>query len=240
MKSQLALVALLLTGTIFLSGCFLGDLIDCVSANNTQITQSYSLPTFKAIQLDTDVDLVIIQDTAQSVEATGSDNLLNLLDLNVVGDVLMIKVDECLITSDLQMSISVAELDEIAILGAGNVSLPQSFITQDLKLKISGSGDMDLMLDSDDVTVEILGSGNVEMEGSAAKLDIRINGSGDVMAFDLPATDGDLKINGSGDVEVNLSGDLNGKITGSGNIYYKGSPSINVQVMGSGEIVDAN
>jgi hypothetical protein len=240
MNTKISLIALLILGSISFSGCFLGGLIDCVSANGTTTTQSYTLPAFSAIELRTDVDLTISQSSTQSVDATGSDNLLNLLDISVVNDRLIIEVDECLITSDLSMDIAVDSLEAIEILGSGNVTIPQTFVTDDLELNIGGSGDMELMLDAEDISVEIRGSGNVALEGTAVDLALEIAGSGDIQAFDLPATNAYLEILGSGSMEVNLSGNLDGKISGSGDIYYKGSPSINVQINGSGEIVDAN
>jgi len=235
------LIAILFAGSSLLSGCFLDD-FPCINADNTVGTETFTVADpFIGVKLSFPGDVNITQDTAVSVVAGGSQNLLDVIEVEVIDSILIIDADNlCVLNSDVVFDISLPEVVYLAISGSGSMVGTGPIQTQDIELKISGSGDLDLELNATDIEGRISGSGDVILAGTASDLDFKISGAGNVEAFDLMAATAELKVSGAGDMEVTVSDTLNVTISGSGSVKYKGSPSINSQVSGSGSLVDAN
>lgn len=113
-----------------------------------------------------------------------------------------------------------------------------SGVTGDLKISISGSGDIDASnLRLANCDIKIAGSGDVTIGGSADNLNLIQSGSGDIDAYQLKAVNVTVKLSGSGDVECYVIEKLNAVTNGSGDVYYRGDPSaVNANSNGSGEI----
>jgi len=124
---------------------------------------------------------------------------------------------------------------DIRIEGSGDISL--ALETQSLSLEINGSGDMDLQAAADEATVRSSGSGEISISGQAQKLDVSLSGSGAFRGFDFQAQDARVDISGSGDANVYVTGALTGSVNGSGDIAYDGDPdSVSVSDNGSGDV----
>ena len=109
-----------------------------------------------------------------------------------------------------------------------------------MNIFLSGSGELDFAIDTDDLDVELTGSGDIYLEGDIRTLNADVSGSGWLRAFELITDLADIRIEGSGSAEVTVLTDLDVFISGSGDVLYKGSPFINAQIPGSGAVIDAN
>ena len=102
-----------------------------------------------------------------------------------------------------------------------------------------GVGDMQLTdLSQPDVKITLSGSGNIEASGKADNLEVNIRGSGKIKVGDLAAKSADVSIAGSGSVEIAPQDALDVSIAGSGNIYLKSEPKkLQTSIAGSGRII---
>ncbi len=239
--------ALVCTGSLFLSGCFVDindddGLFGCMDADGPITTIDLDLPEFTSITLAMEARVEITQGPEQSVTVEGKSDIFDELDLDVSNSgIWTIRTKDCVRDVDnLTFYITVPDLNEIKISGSGKIISTNTFIGGDIELKISGSGEIDIALEADDVEVEISGSGKVFLEGIGDELDLNITGSGDLRAFNLTTREGNIKISGSGDAEVRIEDRLDIRITGSGDVYYKGQPLLDISITGSGEVIDAN
>jgi hypothetical protein len=105
-------------------------------------------------------------------------------------------------------------------------------------LDLSGSGQSRLKgMDCGELRIGISGSGDVEAQGHAASLAISIAGSGDVKASALRSDDVRVRVAGSGNAAVHASKSLDVSIAGSGDVTYGGDATkIKTSVAGSGHI----
>lgn len=134
----------------------------------------------------------------------------------------------------IKVYVSVRDLEGLFLSGSGDVE-GSGLRAKQLKLNISGSGDIDLEVDAHKINTKISGSGDIDLIGSAERFDITISGSGDIDAFGLKTEECEVVIYGSGDCDVNVSQYLDVRINGSGNVTYKGNPvEVNQKVSGSG------
>ena len=239
MKSSHILSIVLLISALLLSSCFEEGGI-CVNADGNRSTQSFDLPAFSGVKLATVGKVNLIPGEAQSVEITGSENIVDLLKLDIDGDVLKIGFNRCTRNTDLIFDITLPELTAVGISGSGTITTKAPFEVDKLDVDISGSGNIFLEVTADQIETGISGSGDMTFVGTTNVLDSRISGSGDLHAFELTAKTAELNINGSGNMEVTVEESLTAKISGSGDVRYKGRPAVNVDISGSGKLEDAN
>lgn len=246
MNNLKALILALIMGVFTLSGCFIniGDddgFFGCVDGDGDWETRSLNVDNFTGVILDLPADVYITQGEDFSVEVEGKEDIIDEIELDVSNDTWEIETDKCVRDiGNMKVYITMPEIEYLKISGSGKIIGQNEFIVGDIELKISGSGDMDLLMDADDVKASISGSGEMWLEGSGDLLDFKISGSGDLNAFNFPCNDIDIRISGSGDARVHALDNLDVNITGSGDVYYKGNPSIDFSVTGSGDLIDAN
>ncbi len=235
-----ALAAIFLTLT---SCCIDGDGFfghDCEDGFGPEVEVVLNMPQFHSIVLKNDIDVNISQGNTFEVVAAGEENIIELLELDVQNGVWDIEFERCVGEHDVRLFITTPDIRLLSIQGSGDIFAETFLETQDLTLRISGSGDMCLGAFSETVDARISGSGDIELEGNAENLDLRISGSGDFKAFPFITQKADVRISGSGDASVHVLELLEVKISGSGNVYFKGNPQLVIDITGSGDVIDAN
>jgi hypothetical protein len=125
---------------------------------------------------------------------------------------------------------------KIRIRGSGNMQL--SGTIQQTDIEITGRGKLKaLNCEITKLNSRIRGSGNAQFSGTIQQADVDITGSGQVKALDCKIAKLCSSIRGSGDMKVYISDILNVKIVGSGKVKYKGNPDITSNIVGSGRVV---
>ncbi len=214
---------------------------NCIRGSGSNVVEVLNMNEFDGLSLKTSVNVFITQGPVFEVRAEGQANVIRELELDVRNGFWEIEFDRCIRNmDDFSIYITMPNIRDLQISGSGDIYGENIFITDDINLRISGSGDMDLALDSDDINTTISGSGDMRLEGTADDLVVNITGSGDLFAFDLVCSSADIEIRGSGDAEVFVDDVLDVRITGSGDVFYKGDPSVDTRITGSGDVIDAN
>lgn len=244
LKFKWLMMAFALTLTV--SSCFIDiddddGLFGCVDGDGPIVDEIISLSDFSGISLNLPIEVIVKQGDVQEVRVEGKQNIIDELERDIRNGVWEIETRDCVRDiGNMKIFITIPEIRELTIAGSGEIFGENVFIVQDVELRISGSGDMDLAMEGDDYEVTITGSGNIKLEGLADELDLKITGSGDVSAFNLDAARARIEITGSGNAEVQVQDELDVKISGSGDVRYKGNPNLDVSISGSGRVVDAN
>ncbi|MEZ4990371.1 MAG: head GIN domain-containing protein [Saprospiraceae bacterium] len=239
---------LFLMGISLLSpACFIDiddddNFFGCVNGNGPIVSVDLDMPEIKGINLTLPGEVFITQGSPQSVRVEAKQNIIDELELDVNNDgIWVIETDRCVRNiDDFKVFITIDDVTELSITGSGDIVSENFLLVNDIILRITGSGDLDVGLEADDIDVDITGSGNMLIEGTGDSVDARITGSGDLRAFDLEVNRAKINISGSGDAEITAIDELDVRISGSGDVKYKGNPSIDVTISGSGRVVDAN
>ncbi len=137
----------------------------------------------------------------------------------------------------LDVYVTVKELKSVTVSGSGDIVGQNAIKTNDFRARVSGSGDIEMELDSRTVDTGISGSGNIELSGSATSGRLSISGSGKLLAENLRLDDFEVRISGSGRGSITVYGELDVRISGSGSVYYSGDPTgVNSSISGSGKV----
>ena len=202
------------------------------------VAETWELDDFSAITLSFSGDVVLQPGETQSVKIEAQPNILDNISQSVSNGTWDIRFKKRVRHHDgVKIWITLPSLKGVELAGSGNIKGEKMFENLDrIALEISGSGDISLNLDAQEVVASITGSGDMLLKGSAAKGDIEITGSGHVDARDLAVKDCAVEITGSGDADVNAAERLDAMIVGSGNVSYSGSAAVRSKVTGSGEV----
>lgn len=206
-------------------------------------TESRSVASFQAIDLQGGMNLVLRQGPREGVALRGDDNVLPLIETRVAerDGVPTLSIGtrpgaDYSTSNEVVVTVDLKTLSALTLSGAGDVTA-ESLKVSALKVVLRGAGNLRVRhVEADELTSRIAGSGDMRWAGRAARVSFSIAGSGDVDAASLEADDVDVRIAGSGDAAVTANKTLKVKIAGSGDVSYGGSAVVTSSVAGSGGV----
>ncbi|MEO6520706.1 MAG: head GIN domain-containing protein [Mucilaginibacter sp.] len=208
-------------------------------------TQDRHLSNFNAIQLSASYDVYITQSSTESVRVEAPGKLIGKIITEVQGGVLKIYSKGQNGWGDWSFSggkktviyINARDIVSIGISGSGNVYFRNGLTTNNIKIRLSGSGDIFGKLNVKSLELGVSGSGDVKLNGKADVVNATVSGSGDFSGRDLLTQSTTIRVSGSGDATVYASDKIDASVSGSGDIRYGGSPKhVSTATHGSGDI----
>lgn len=196
---------------------------------------------FTGIETRGSIDLYVTQGTGTSIVIESRDKgILEAIETYVRGGKLVIRFRDrfhCYDCPDVRAYITAETIESLSTSGSGNIRLENTIKATDLRLAISGSGDVEGRSETTHLTCSTSGSGNMNLQGTTTDLRISISGSGDVRGYDLKTQRVDAEVAGSGTIYISAEEELQARVAGSGDIYYRGNARVtNLSVSGSGSI----
>ena len=237
-KKILGLLFLIL---LILPACALiPDIPAKVTGSGNVISENRTATDFSQISLEGSAEVNVTFGNVESVNISGEDNIISLIETNVVNHKLIIKTKPLMTysaTKPVVINITMKTLEGLSLSGSGNINISK-FEGDAFDVNLAGSGDINFSgYSGESIDVDLPGSGTIVLAGSASRIQISLGGSGNILANKLQAKSATVTLNGSGNIKVYCSESLNATLNGSGNIQYEGNPlTVNKKVNGSGNI----
>lgn len=228
-KNLILSIVLLMSTTTY--GCW-------TEGSGKTTSELRELENFNGIELKSSANIYVTQGDIQEVRIEAEDNLINKISTTIKNKVLVVDAENNIsYNKPVTIFITVKDLCMLELAGSGNIITRSQFQCDFMNVKLSGSGDIRVMVDSKSLKANLSGSGNLDLNGSASETDLRVSGSGNINASELISLSSAITISGSGKSTVDVRNELNVTITGSGNVYYVSEPAkISSKIIGSGEI----
>ncbi|AFK03990.1 hypothetical protein Emtol_2856 [Emticicia oligotrophica DSM 17448] len=238
MKRSFFLLLTALVGVFGLSSCE----TYIIEGNGIVQTEYRRMAYFNRIELYFPAEVILRQGPTKDIEITAESNLINYVRSRVSGNSLVLEDNGRLRSSNnVKIFIQVPDINAVYVSGSGRVISDNKIFTNNMKLRLSGSGLIDMALDvKNDLVTELSGSGLIYMEGDTYNGIYDVSGSGKIESFEMYADNSDILLSGSGRCETTALKNLDVKISGSGSVWFKGNPRISRSISGSGKIYDAN
>ncbi|MBY0434028.1 MAG: DUF2807 domain-containing protein [Cyclobacteriaceae bacterium] len=196
-----------------------------------QNRETRSVDTFTKISFRVPGKLYLRQGSPQKVELEGSADVLREIETDVDGGRLSIGKEGRWMNwnwndrDKIIAYVTVKDIEAISVSGSGDLIGQGKFTTNDLDLKVSGSGSMEIEATaSGNLEADVSGSGDLSFKGSCANFESDVSGSGKVMISSIAVRD---------DADMGVSG--SGKIIASGT-----ARSVKANISGSGQVLAAN
>jgi Protein of unknown function (DUF2807). len=189
--------------------------------------------------------LYLKQGSPQKVELEGNRDLLEEIETEVDGGRLRIGKEGKWFDWDfgndkITVYITVPNIEGVSVSGSGDIVGQSKIRTNDLELKVSGSGSLELDVEAaGDVEADVSGSGNMDLKGHFESFESDVSGSGRVVLRANIDNTADFGISGSGKIEASGSADfVRTRISGSGKVLAADleTKRCEVRISGSGDV----
>ncbi|MGY5851708.1 head GIN domain-containing protein [Salegentibacter sp. F14] len=215
---------------------------ETIKGNGDSSTEHRSTADYDQVYLLGSMDVELVAGKEGDIKVEAESNLMEYIITEVKDGTLRIKpADKINLqpsqNKSIKITVAFSDLNEVKLTGSGDLWNSSPIRASSFKTSLTGSGNLNLNLDVDNLESQITGSGDTMLSGKSNVFRCKVTGSGDFQAFDLKAEDVQARVMGSGDIEVFASASLEAKVMGSGDIHYKGSPDKqDFKAMGSGAI----
>lgn len=213
-----------------------------INGNGNYTSETRSISDYEEVNLKGSIDVVLIAGNEGNLKVEAESNLLEYIETEVRDGILEISVEEDISLDPsrgkkIVVTVPFETLEGVALTGSGDIIGSDEIRAENFAVRITGSGDIRLMLDAKTVQGKLVGSGDLGLEGKATELEFLVTGSGDIDASRLKASRAVATVSGSGDIAVHATEALKSRIAGSGDITYSGNPQKqDFKTSGSGTI----
>lgn len=250
----ISLVAII--ASLAFSQCFPG--MKFINGNGIIIEKSREIPSFTEVDVRGAFDVYVHQSDTNGISIQAESNIMPYIEtyvsdgelivktpinfsinpsMPIVLDIYSTEVEKIKLSGSGLIDTDTIYTDnlEIKISGSGNIF--STFYGKSIESKISGSGDMRMNVYSEETELRISGSGDIEVFGHTDFAEFDISGSGKIYAEDFEIEEANVEVSGSGNMWLWVNDYLHARISGSGNIYLVGEPDeIDFKSSGSGEL----
>lgn len=239
------IIAIVLLAILSIKSCNIDSIGKGERGNGKAVSVEPEIGEFSKIETNVSADVIYEQkDSANPFCRVEIDeNLSELVSVTEVGGKLKISTKEHIRPTVFKVYINSGKLEEVNLAGSGNVWLKNDVKSDELKIKLRGSGDIKAdNIECSVLKTELKGSGNIEIETTSNnQLIADVMGSGDILLKDGKTNRGEIKVTGSGDLNISGVNAKNMKCTlkGSGDIFVNVADTLAVQLRGSGDVVYA-
>lgn len=212
-----------------------------VKGNGKVTTETRKTDDYDRVSVGGFFDVLLVKGKEGNLTIEGEENLMDYIITEVKNGNLRLKVKKGVnlkTTRRLTITVPVSSIEKVALGGSGNIKGDFLLKADNFGIDLSGSGNIELKLDTGNVKTSIAGSGNIKLTGTGDNLKASIAGSGTVKAYDLQVNTVKASIAGSGDIRISVKDEISASIAGSGSIYYKGDPpKVKTRSAGSGSAI---
>lgn len=235
---------LVLFATAVLASCqYLGG--KKIKGDGNITTREHAVTSFKNVEVSGAIDLFVAQGDVKPVRIETDDNLQQYIEVSQPGDRLVIRFREGTNpqpTHKIKAYVSAPVYSSIDVSGASNITGQTKIAnTEDIKLQVSGAGDINMDVNAPGIHAEVSGAGTVNLKGETKTFDLDLTGAGKAHCYELLSEHTTVDISGAADADVFASEKLNATVSGAGSVTYKGGAgNIQQKVSGAGSVRKAN
>lgn len=204
-------------------------------------TRGFTLAGFSKVALKGSDDVVVAIGPSFAIDARGPQDVLDQLDLTVVGDTLEIgRKPPAAGWGDTRghatVTVTLPMLAGVDLAGSGDMRVG-AVRAPAFAATVAGSGNLRLAgLAVGSAALHMAGSGDIEAMGTTRTGDYAVAGSGDLKAATLAADTISLNVAGSGTVAAAARRSADVALIGSGDVTVTGGAHCTISKLGSGDV----
>jgi hypothetical protein len=207
-----------------------------------EVSQDFAVGQFDRIEVSGPYDVAVHTGAATAVTATGPQNLVERMDVQVQDGRLMIRPrkEEGRMKiwgnrGHVEVQVTVPGLRGAEIAGAGDIRIDR-VDGDSFDADIHGSGGLVIeTFEAQSLAASIAGSGEIRAaSGTAEQVALKIGGSGNINTQGVAAKTASATITGSGNISATATDTAAVRIYGSGNVEIQGGAKCTVDNKGAG------
>jgi hypothetical protein len=133
--------------------------------------------------------------------------------------------------------VSISKLKYLEASGGGDIYFENLITTDELKLNLSGGGDLKGKLNASRLEIEQSGGSSVDLTGNVGTLNLESSGGGSLKGYGLVTDYTTINASGGSDSELTVNKDLKVFASGGCDIRYKGGAKVStIKTSGGGSV----
>ncbi len=213
-----------------------------------QTKETRNVESFSKLSFRVPGKLILKQGPTQSVVLEGDKEFLSKVETSIEGGKLTIGREDKWRWTDwswrddnkITAYVTMTNIEYLGVGGSGDLIGEGKFSANDLDLKVSGSGSLQIEVGAKgNLNADVSGSGDVDVKGTCQNFDSSISGSGKVNAQVSIAGKADVSVSGSGKIMASgTANEIKARISGSGKVLAANLEvsKCNVHISGSGDV----
>jgi len=216
----------------FCFSCKKENMCDCLKSTGDIITKDIEVTAFTSIEVQSNVNVYITQDTVCSVRVEAGKHLMKSITAQVSNGMLTLdNNNRCNFMRSYKKPINiyvrVKDLSELVHRGSGQVISTNTIKQNMFTANVWSSGNIELLLDLNDASFNLhVNSGDMTLRGISGVSRVYSAGNGIVNAGELVTGYTYLNNKSTGDIYVNVTKEFYPQINWTGNVYYSGNPPL--------------
>ena len=209
-----------------------------------QNTQTRAVPTFRAINVGTGIELTLTAGHAQRVEVSAdTPELRDHIETTVQDGVLTLRYDNQNDRMGLQRrnkhlraSVTADQLTALSAHSGSAVRASGDFDADNFKLDVSSGASVQASLATTTLTVRQSSGSTADLSGRAASIDVRSSSGATLDGKDLQTDRARAEASSGSSVSLAVKDDLVAQASSGGSISYKGSPQLSKRTSSGGSV----
>lgn len=214
-------------------------LVSCTKKQKCEVTASraLSVQAFHAINLDSDLEVVIKRSDSTYVIMEGCASDLDGVQFNQSGQEISLKRQGKGRSKSAQLTIGTAELLKLNSGGTVNVTATGFNSNVDRSIRVSGTGTIRFVGNTLTLQAEASGTSKIEMNGTTKTIMLTLSGVTTYSGYGMPAMNCSVDVSGDSRAYVDVATRLDGKVSGTSEVHYKGGASEHVNIRDLAKVI---
>jgi hypothetical protein len=200
-----------------------------------QKTQTRNLSPLTGIKVAEGVNVYLKKGDKESarIEATGIDpeNVLT----EVSGSYLKIHLEDGRYRkTEVKVYVTYVKLEKLSASSAGSIFTDESIKCSSMDISVSSAGEVEVVLDAEEVSVSASSAGNLGLSGKTRSLEADASSAGEIDAYNLEAQRVQAEASSAGSIKVNVVSELTAHASSGGSVRFRGNPNKSITDSSSG------
>lgn len=222
MKQKLLILSSFILATL-LQSCIFNPTI---KGDGNVTEQNRDVSTFSEMKISRGMNVYITQGNTTSVRVVADANLLDVIETEVEGDVLVISseanIKKC---TSKKVYVTTPNLESIKAFAGCNVYSESTINSEELQLSASAGSNMKIIVETDQLNTSASAGSNISIEGESGAIKGKASSGSNIKAGNLTVNNSELKVSSGANIWITCTQKLNGSASSGGNIFYSGNPS---------------
>lgn len=217
--------------------------LSTIAAPAGAATRNFGITDFQKIRVDGPFAVRLTTGVAPFARATGSQNALDRVAIEVRGNVLVVHTNldswggyPGRDPGPVEVEVGTHDLSAAWLNGSGTLAIDRvKGLSFDLSVQGSGAGQIG-QVSVDQLNVSIVGTASARLSGEAAKMTAVVRGISSLDGSALSTHDASLGADGAGTISAKVSNSVTVDATGPATVRLTGGPACTLRVSGSASV----
>jgi len=216
-----------ITYIILITGLILQS---CVYSNGNfgpNVEEERNVGNFNALRVSSGIDITLIQGEQTKLIIIASENIIDNVESEVIGDELRLSVDRGWFRRGrVEALVTFVELESLDVSAGSDVESEGQLKFEDIEIMASSGSDIKLSLVGNEVSLRTSSGSDANLAGNAQHFFAKASSGSDIDAYDFEVENVVLELSSGSDVKAWVTGSLKVNASSGSDVYYKGEPQV--------------